>query len=336
MQPDPKLQSFARYTQPWYPKFISGKKYLLFDLETTGFSGAVNQIVQFGSMLVEGTTLEAAQPPVGIKVQLDEESINLLEAEVKSNKTPGYESQHFVLALTGYHPLIRPIMDILQDQLDAGLITQEEFENRTEGALDEYIDPVTGYQTTFKVPHKITMDEFLQVKADNLQRVPEKEALEIFLQTTSIAEGKFAGHNVLLYDIPFLNARLRKYGLPELKVEETLDTLWYCRLAFLPLVKALDEAGDPEAHRIHQYLLNQYSKPLGLSSRLQELRESLAVDGGLAHDAVGDVFTNLNVLKVLVSFITSRQDSITKEIAERTVTIQKECFLYFQEKGFRR
>jgi DNA polymerase III alpha subunit (gram-positive type) len=119
---------------------------------------------------------------------------------------------------------------------------------------------------------------------------------------------RFIAHNGDTFDKVFLLARCAHHGLPLIPMTVT-DTLWLSRLLYLPALLAVGSVLPCCDHVIAS--LRVFKDPEKLSSKLQDLKNALNVEGGLAHSAEGDVLTLINVLNAMVLFLEEHEELLS-------------------------
>lgn len=256
-----------------------------FDLEATGLKPERAQVTQIGAVhlsvpsMVMGTIFNHETQG---KLRLTDENISKLDNESSSAKAPGNGSLSWVLAYNGYHPYTK----FLTDAAGTILIGRDYHGNE------------------FKMPHKLTDMQVAEVVADYRCLSSEENGLSDFAKWVS-DQGvhTFVGHNIINFDIPFMNHRRSLYGMAPLSFN-TIDTMWFARGVFLPVVQILSAQGDTFSMRLASNLASR--KPGGpLKSSLQDLR-NCGFDvktAGLAHHAIGDVETTAGILVAMVNFL---------------------------------
>lgn len=256
-----------------------------FDLETTGLKPDKAQITQIGavhlsvpSMLMGNIFNHETQG----KIRLTDENASKLSSEAHDTKAPGNGSLSWVLAYNGYHPYTK----FLTDEAGTALMGRD-FNGRE-----------------FKMPHKLTDRQVSELIADYRCLSSEEGGLTDFVKWAS-EQGvhTFVGHNIINFDIPFMNYRRDVYGMPAVNFN-TIDTMWFARGVFLPVLKILSMHGDTFAARMASNLSPRKAGD-PLRSSLQDLR-NCGFDvktAGLAHHAIGDVETTAGVLVAMVNFL---------------------------------
>jgi DNA polymerase III epsilon subunit-like protein len=256
-----------------------------FDLETTGLKPDIAQVTQIGAVhlsvpsMVMGTIFNHETQG---KIRLTEENAAKLDRETHDTKYPGNNSMSWVLAYNGYHPYTK----FLTDESGSVLMGRD-FNGRE-----------------YKIPHKLTDRQVSELVADYRCLSSEENGLTDFIKWTS-EQGvhTVVGHNIINFDIPFMNYRRALYGMPAISFN-TIDVMWFARGVFLPVLKILSLHGNTFAARMASNLKpRKEGEPL--KSSLQDIR-NCGFDvktAGLAHHAIGDVETTAGVLVAMVNFI---------------------------------
>jgi DNA polymerase III alpha subunit (gram-positive type) len=328
-----------------FPEALKDQSFMVFDLETTGLDGDHAQVTQVAGAIVNGTTFEVSSEFYR-RIRLTDRAgkfpnnVLRLNEEVASHREQGTDSIHWVLTYNKHHPLFRFQDEILKDDLDAGKITQEEYTRllpATQGTMQNGTWPDGNPRMKkFSLPRVLTRDqleEFLDDDADN--GVEEEVALsDFYLWMEEQGVTKAAGHNAHIFDKKFITKRAGMYDLMGFWIPVT-DTMWISRLIFLPALRAMAESGDAEATFIITKL-NVWKNIDRLSSSLQDLREAFGVEGGEAHNAQGDVRTNILVLKAMVEKMQAWNIQLIPGGAahDRYVQLANEAFAANQKKGF--
>lgn len=271
---------------------LSNKTFALFDLETTGFYGdEKDQLTQIGSLCVNGNTLEQVGEAFNSKARLNEFHLNRFRQEMaKEGDDPGYQSIHWILALNNYHPL-NTFTDVT---LKAELNNEDD----------------SVFYKDYQMARKLSKNELESFISDQQHLPTEEQMLADFEGWCLIHKVNFGmGHNAEQFDKKFLNDRLAAHGRKPWKIP-VIDTMWLVRLLLNPAILALRDSGDQDGKYLAVKLATK-KNPEKLSSRLQDLRDVMGVEGGLAHDAVGDVRTNLQVLKWVIRFLKEKSPYLT-------------------------
>lgn len=319
----PAAASVPPYFRAYLPSdpdlqgMLAGKDFVAFDLETTGFCGDQgDQITQVAAVLIDGTTLTEKGEPFARRARLNSAHMERLRVEVSSPVEPDSSSLHFVLALNGHHPLNKLQIDILRESLSAGMITEQHFrtlsrETPRKDRRGEYADGNPKY-VKYQALHQLTPDEMLDFE-EAQKALPKEEDVLRELQSWMSGHGSIRaiGQNAYNFDKPFWNHRLRAHGMPEQPLRVT-DTMWLSRLLFLPALRTMAEMGDEESS-VALEKLGALKDVDRLSSKLQDLRAALHVEGGEAHSAIGDVQTMVGVLRGMCSFLQKHRESLTRE-----------------------
>lgn len=310
-------ENYFRAHQPKNLNILSqlkGKKYILFDLETTGFyAEESDQITQIGASVVDGNTLETEGEPFVAKIKLNAFHYDRLRREVKKEEHPGYQSAHWILALNGYHPLTR-----FSGKKDIVRLKRE----------DE-----SEYDFEYQVVERMTEKEMKQLEDEQKVLGTEEEVINQFLDWVESKDADMAmGHNACVFDKKFLNTRLKLYGSRSFS-KPVLDTMWITRLTFIPAVFILSDMLVDEAWLIKNRLSRGKVNPENLSSKLQDLRDALKIEGGTAHDAYGDIVTNLQVFKGMLLFLLKYKEELSS--SEKFINLKKQIFAKHKERGFK-
>jgi len=294
---------------------LKGHKLALFDLETTGFYAEQNdQVTQIAAAVVDGDSLSILGEPLNLKAALNAFHMERLKDEVfLEGIQPGYQSVHWILALNGYHPLTRYTGETAIVELPR--------------------EDETTFPFEYNVPQKLTKEEYFQVVRDIESLPSERKVLEQAMEWVRNSKATMAaGHNANNFDKPFLNFRLEEvYGMDPLTLG-VLDTLWLARLTLIPAIYALEDIGDQDS----RYIANALAKkknPENLSSKLQDLRYALRIVGGLAHDAFGDITTNLAVLVAIMEFLKKKKDILAG--LEKFEEYRRQAFVKHRDRGFK-
>lgn len=293
---------------------IKGMKYILFDLETTGFyAEESDQITQIGASVINGDTLETEGDPFVAKIKLNDFHYGRLRREVRKEEHPGYQSAHWILALNGYHPLTR----FSGEKSIVRLKREDDSE----------------YDFEYQVVVKMTEEELVQLEEEQKVLGSEEEVLNDFLDWVESKNAERAiGHNACVFDKKFLNTRLKLYGGRSFN-KPVLDTMWIARLTFIPAVYTLSDMYVDEAWLIKKRLSRGKDNPENLSSKLQDLRDALKIEGGTAHDAYGDIITNLQVFKGMLLFLFKYKEKL--DGSERFNNLKRQVFAKHKDRGFK-
>lgn len=273
---------------------LASLKFVLFDLETTGFHAHENdQVTQIGAAIVDGSTLEIVSEPYDKKIKLNDFHYDRLLGEVNHKTPPGYQSAHWILALNGYHPLTRFSGEKGMTKLA-----------RDDGSVFDFeYDKVV----------RLSKEELAQVQKEQGELHSERVELGNFTSWVGGHGVTMAlGHNANNFDKPFLNFRLEEvYGMDPMALG-VIDTMWLARLLLIPAIYTLEEKGVDQAKYLSVHLAKKRNTQ-NLSSKLQDLRSAFRIEGGLAHDAFGDITTNLAVLKSMSSFLLEHKDLLESD-----------------------
>lgn len=285
-----------------------GNNYILFDLETTGFNpkhtettedGVVierlgDQITQIAAAAIAGDSLNVVGKTFNQRSQLTPEHLKLLIAETKRATAPGYQSLHWVLAFNHYHPLLQLTEEKAVTKLSRDDGTQFDFE--------------------YNVAGKLSDKGLLAFLKDQKNLPTQKDMLRKYMGWV-VKQGKIAaaiGHNVHTFDKPFLNYILEDiYGLDKWGIG-VIDTMWIARLLLVPAIYTLEDQGIEEAIILRMRLEKRRGSH-NISSKLQDLRRVFKIDGGLAHDALGDTLSNVGVLKAIAAFLLKYREELLRD-----------------------
>lgn len=314
---------------------MEGKDFMVFDLETTGFDPHSCQITQIAAVMVDGGTLQKKGEPFVRLISLNAHAVSRLAIEVLTEAVQDSDSLHYVLALNGHHRYTQNEKDYLLGALTDGLITSREYQDRVThtSRVKNKGEWPNGKAKEFQYeqPHTLTQQEFVELLADEANRATEAEALtDFFLWMRANNVTRVIGHNARLFDVPFLEVRFLCFNLYIPKLIVT-DTMWLSRLLFLPAVIALFDTADRPGQIIDSLGGNREK----LSSRLQDLRKALEVEGGLAHSAEGDVDTTINLLKEMCSFLKSNEHFLESSHSSYFNELKEMAFERFHKNGFK-
>lgn len=252
-----------------------------FDLETTGLNPASAQITQIGAISLDDPSIVFNSLNNG-KVQLTPENRIKLVNEACDSFSQDSDSLSWVLAYNNYHPLVQFLRD------DNG----------------NFLKCVGLGGREYNLPGKPTKEQALDVINDTSHLLTEEEALGCFQDWLLTIETKsLLGHNIINFDVPFLASRQRVYGLPSVRFPY-IDTMWFARGVFLPVIHILAQAGDDFAkNMVAQLLPKKEGSPL--QSSLQSIRKCgmIVKTAGEAHNAIGDVLTTVGVLEAMNSYL---------------------------------
>lgn len=304
-----ELERYTRGFRPedHIPASLHGN-WVMFDLETSGLANDKgNQVTQIAATIISVPGYNSLGSSLNLKARLTPRTESRLEYEVESVDKPlkGY-SPHGALAINQYHPHFQPEID--------------------PATGEQIVDEVTGDNGTVyknKRFKRLTPGQLREVKRHSDALPEEEDVLKEFQGFCAKHNVKgYIGHNIQSFDIPFINSRLELYNLPTLHDAPLYDTVVFSRMAFIPALQTLkylsdsikaDTDGDEnEVDRIYKILAKGGPH---VSSQLQDLREALGVAGGTAHDAMGDVETNVLVLRALDDFMDTYARTLEKELS---------------------
>jgi len=315
------LQSILDEKENYVKRYTSGKKMVCLDIETTGLKGE-NPLTQVTQLFLQEQT--GYQEVLIHPIRLLPENVEKLREEVSQEGHLDDSSLHWVLSLNKHHPLFKY-------QKDIPGVPEEETKNSILIGEDE--DGESIYRT-YDIPRKLTDQEFQEFLVEQENYPTEEEALSTLYTWWEGAGEEICvfGHNVIMFDIPFLNSRGSLYGY-SFKELHVLDTIWINRLLLLPMLIALKRSVPIGSRMTGWYEgLHVYGKKY--SSSLQDLRRvfNLCQDGE-AHTAKDDVRTTIELLAFQGKFI----DKVSPVIAEDTlihdlfIDIMEETMQYYKK-----
>lgn len=326
--------------EPSFHQRMSGKKFIIFDLETTGFDGSSSQITQIAAAVVDGSTLEV-QETFCKRVRLSESNLALLRLEIKNDEYEKKESLHWVLTFNHYHKSFVTKKCQLEERLLNEEMTKEEFDEKVKKAIGTRIkyndcngDPV--YEE-YDIAAQVAEEDIIAIEEEEQLLLSEKEVLQEFASWINEKNvNRFIGHNILNFDCKFLALRMKENNIELVKNCIITDTLWLSRLLFIPVVKAL-KGTSKIANELYSSLLDQKNQKYLLST-LQDLRKAFNIECDLlSHDASSDIIINLMILNKMIDFLDSEE---TKELLRaHEASIDFEIFMdraycFAEEKDF--
>ncbi len=341
---------------------------IVMDLETTGLNPAKAQITQIGAACVSPEdNFQKIVKSFEANIDLLPEVYNQLEGEsiesheqklselglehYKGQLSPHVDSAHWLLAYNNHHPLNQwekgedgsLVEEQMHDSSGPLFASRKNPDGTTMIGEDGKPIPDETKPRMYRVPKRLSKEQIEAIKKDATSSgmpTEEKALKEFHSWLSETPNGIVCGHNAMAFDWTFVNQRFELYGLPKIAGKKFYDTMWVSRLIFIPALETLVEIqeefdidGDtPE--KILSILKGSKSKP---SSALQSLKTALKLPGGLAHTAIGDVETTIQLFKKMHGFIKSFSAKIESDLKAKELYQAKSDSVWNESKqnGFK-